>query len=595
MNEMKLSNYSILKRTFRHGRPYWMYIVGIFVLNLMASPISLLKPLALKVLIDSGFGNSPVPSFISYFLPGNFEYSFSAVVWIAIALLLTVALIENLYTVVIWILNTYTGEKLVRTFRHILFNHIQRLSLSYHDRKGTADSVYRVQYDAAAIRSLIIGNLSPIITSVVTVLGVLIILFTINSHFALITCCIIPPMVLLIKISTRKLKKNWTKVKNDESSAMSVIQEVLTSLRVVKAFGQEDGESERFMNKADKAMKGQVKVAWVGALFYFCIGMIYAIGTALFFYFGSHFVQSGAMTLGDLTMVITYLAYIYGPLEKISRNLNELQSSLTSLDRVYALLDEEKEVKEIAHPKHLQHCEGNIEFRNVSFGYKEDAEILQNISFRINPGDRVGIMGTTGAGKSTLINLLTRFYDPTSGEILLDETDIRKFKLSDYRKQFGIVLQEPVLFSTTIGENIAYGFPNADKRQIIEAAKMANAHDFIMGLEEGYDQLVGERGMNLSGGERQRISIARAFIKNAPVLILDEPTSSLDIKTESQIMEAMERLMKGRTTFLITHRLDTLDSCNIILHLDKGRLVEIVNNSVPDALAKKKSSFLATT
>jgi len=415
-------------------------------------------------------------------------------------------------------------------------------------------------------------------------------MFIINWHFALITCSIIPPMIFLTRISTKKLKKDWKEVKEYESNAMSVIQEVLTSLRVVKAFGQEDGESMRFMAKADRAMKGQLKVAKIGALFYFGIGMIYATGTALFIYFGAKYVHSGQMTLGELTMVIAYLGQIYGPLDKISRNLNEVQSSLTSMERVYNLMDEEREVKEIARPVHLNRTKGAIEFNNVSFYYRKDLNILNNISFKINPGDRVGIMGSTGAGKSTLINLITRFYDATSGQILADDVDIKRYKLLDYRKQFGIVLQEPVLFSTTIAENIAYGLPNATEKEIIEAAKLANAHDFINQCADGYGTMVGERGMNLSGGERQRISIARAFIKNAPILILDEPTSSLDVKTESQIMEAMERLMQGRTTFLITHRLNTLDACNIILHLDKGRLVEVVNNK-QDAIAENKQIF----
>jgi ATP-binding cassette subfamily B protein len=589
---MNNSASSIIKRVFLQARPYWLYIAGIFICNFLASPIALMKPLALKILIDSGFGSNPIPGIISYFFPADFEFSFFFVVGISVSLVILIALIDNLYTVVIWILNTYTGEKLVRNFRYLLFNHIQRLSLAYHDRKGTADSVYRIQYDTSAIRTLIIGNLSPILNSSITLVGMIIIMFTINWHFALITCFIIPPMVMLTRISTKKLKKDWKKVKEYESNAMSIIQEVLGAIRVVKAFGQEDGESERFMAKADRAMKGQLKVAWIGALFYFCVGMTFATGTALFIFFGAKYVHAGEMTLGELTMVIAYLGQIYGPLDKISRNLNEIQSSLTSMERVYALLDEESEVKETEHPLHLTRAKGSIEFENVSFFYKKETNVLSNISFKIQPGDRVGIMGSTGAGKSSLINLITRFYDPASGQIFIDGIDIKKFKLYDYRKQFSIVLQEPVLFSTTIAENIAYGLPDASEKEIIEAAKMANAHDFITRCTDGYDTLVGERGMSLSGGERQRISIARAFIKNAPILILDEPTSSLDVKTEALIMEAMERLMKGRTTFLITHRLDSLDACNIILHLEKGRLVEVINNN-PEVLAKKKSSFLS--
>jgi ATP-binding cassette, subfamily B, bacterial len=589
---MKYTASSIIKRIFFQARPYWMHILGIFVFNFLASPITLMKPLALKILIDSGFNSQPVPGFVRFFFPNGFEFSFSSIVLIAAGLVLLVALIENIYVVVIWMLNTYTGEKLVRNFRSLLFDHMQRLSLAYHDRKGTADAVYRIQYDTSSIRTLIINNLSPIISSVVVLTGMIVVMFVINWRFALITCAIIPPMIFLTKLSSRRLKKDWKKVKEYESSAMSVVQEVLTSLRVVKAFGQEDGETERFTNKANKAMKGQLRVAWVGALFSFGIGMIYATATALFIYFGATYVQSGAMTLGELTMVIAYLSQIYGPLDKISKNLNEIQSSLTSMERVYIMLDEQKEVVESPYAEHFPRATGTIEFQNVSFSYSGQQQILKDVSFQLKPGDRVGLIGSTGAGKSTLINLITRFYDASAGAILVDHKDIRNYKLKDYRNQFGIVLQEPILFSTTIAENIAYGCPNASIREIIEASKMANAHDFIMSLPEGYDTVLGERGMTLSGGERQRISIARAFIKNAPILILDEPTSSLDIRTESQIMEAIERLMAGRTSFLITHRLDTLQHCNVLLHLEKGRLVEFIENDSPEIMVNKKKSFL---
>jgi ATP-binding cassette, subfamily B, bacterial len=590
---MPYSTSTIIKRIFKQARPFWHYIAGIFICNILATPIALLKPLALKILIDSGFGSKPMPGLVTFFFPNGYQFSFGSIVIISTSMVILIALIENLYMVIIWMLNTYTGEKLVRSFRSLLFDHIQRLSLAYHDLKGTSDSVYRIQYDTSAIRTFIIGNLSPILTSIITLTGMIIIMFSISWHFALITAAIIVPMVVLTRLSTKKLKKDWKKVKENESNAMSVIQEVLSSLRVVKAFGQEDGESERFMSKADIAMRGQLKVARTGAFFAFCIGMIYAIATASFIFFGAKYVHAGEITIGELIMVITYLGQIYGPLDKISKNLNEIQSSVTSMERVYTLLDEEKEVKETTNPVPLSRAIGQMEFDSVSFNYKTEKPVLSNVTFKIQPGDRVGIMGSTGAGKSTLINLITRFYDPSDGVVSLDGTDIRNYRLSDYRRQFSIVLQDSVLFSTSLGENIAYGTRDATSKEIIEAAKMANAHEFIMGFKDGYDTIVGERGLTLSGGERQRIAIARAFIKNAPILILDEPTSSLDVKTESQIMEAIDRLMKDRTTFLITHRLDTLRKCNIILHLEKGRLVEIVDNSQPDVFEKKKKSFLS--
>jgi ATP-binding cassette subfamily B protein len=259
----------------------------------------------------------------------------------------------------------------------------------------------------------------------------------------------------------------------------------------------------------------------------------------------------------------------------------------------FPVLDEEKEVKENPNAVHLPAVKGSFQFDHVSFSYQKDRPTLKNISFEIRPGDRVGIMGSTGAGKSTLISLLNRFYDPTDGVIKIDGVDIKNYKLTDYRRQFSIVLQEPVLFSTTIAENIRYGRPEANEKQLIQAAKAAHAHDFIIKSKDGYETMVGERGMQLSGGERQRISLARAFIKNAPVLILDEPTSSLDIKTEALIMDAMERLMEGKTTFMITHRLDTLSTCNVILHLEHGEIVEVVRDHDVNYFANKKIAYLS--
>ncbi|MCK6690759.1 MAG: ABC transporter ATP-binding protein/permease [Thermoanaerobaculia bacterium] len=319
--------------------------------------------------------------------------------------------------------------------------------------------------------------------------------------------------------------------------------------------------------------------------------MLTAAGTALFLYVGAVYVKAGHITIGELIIVMAYLAKIFGPLEAISDSINGIQSSVASAERVFSLLDKDPDVPEKPNAVPVSRVKGEVRFEQVNFSYHDGMTALRDISFEVKPGQRVGILGTTGAGKSTLINLLTRMHDPQSGRILLDNRDIRDYKLGDYRNLFGVVLQEPILFSTSIAENIAYGRPGATKEQIIAAAKAANAHDFIMSCQDGYDTLVGERGMQVSGGERQRISLARAFIKNAPFLILDEPTSAVDIGTEAAIMEAIGRLMEGRTTFLITHRLDTLSKCDLLLHLEKGRLQEVTSGNQPDLLENKIKRF----
>jgi ATP-binding cassette subfamily B protein len=594
MSKMNYSTWKIIRRIILLARPYWTPLILLFILNLIAIPIALLKPVPLQILIDNAFGNRQLPYYLSIFLPSKSNFTFYDYVILACALTVIIALINYLHSMIYWLSSTKYGEKLVMTFRTILFNHIQRLSLAYHDSKGTADSLYRIQYDTMSIRGFLIDSFSTLITSVITLTAMSIVMYMINWRFAVITFCVIPPLVILMRMSTKRLRKGWLQVKESESSAMSVVHEALNSLRVVKAFGQEEHEEKRFVSKADEAVRGEVKMAVTGGAFDLMIGLIFALGSALFLYYGALFVHENKMSLGELTLILAYLTQIFGPLEKISKNLNSVQSSLTSLDRIFTILDQEPEVKESVHPKHLNTLKGSFVFKNVSFEYDKNRPTLHDLSFEIKPGDKVGIMGSTGSGKSTLINLITRFYDPSSGSIIADGIDIREYKLTDYRKQFGIVLQDAVLFSTSIEENIAYGKPYSTKKEILDAAKFANIHDYIMQSNDGYATKVGQRGMQLSGGERQRISLARAFIKNAPVLIMDEPTSALDIRTEGLIIDAMEKLMERRTTFLITHRLDTLKSCNVIIHLDKGKIIDILSNNIAGQFEEKKKQMIQT-
>jgi ATP-binding cassette subfamily B protein len=372
---------------------------------------------------------------------------------------------------------------------------------------------------------------------------------------------------------------------------MSVIHETLSSLRVVKAFVKEDHENQRFIKKSHKAVRGQLKVALIGGGFDLLVGLLIATGTALFLYFGAVYVRNGSITIGDLVLIMAYLGQLFGPLTTISKQINYLQSSFAGLERAFFLLNEKEDVEESKNPITLERSKGLVEFKNVGFYYKRDQYVIEDISFRIEPGRNVAIVGPTGSGKSTILSLLTRFYEPCNGEILVDGINIKHYKITDYRNQFGIVLQEPVLFSTTIAENISYGKPEASYDDIIKAAKAANAHSFISKFPEAYDTQVGERGMQLSGGERQRISIARAFLKNAPILILDEPTSAIDVNTEAIIMDAMERLMEGRTTFLVTHRLDTLNKCDLLIHLEMGKIIDVVREEGTGLLLKKISSL----
>ena len=466
-----------------------------------------------------------------------------------------------------WLAQTWLGEKLALDLRAALFRHAQRLSLAYHDRNGTTDSVYRIQYDAQSLQYVVINPLIPLASSTLTLGGMVVVTATIDLQLAIVALLVCPVLYWNTRSFNRKLRKRWFEVKDLDSSAMSVVQEVLSAVRVVKAFGQEEREQERFVSRSKQRLSGEVDLARIQGSFDLAVGVTIALGTATALVIGVLHTRAGTLTIGQLFLVMAYLAQIYEPLKTMSKKLADLQSGLVSAERALALLDELPEVHERPHPRFLARAQGHFRFNRLTFEYEPNRPVLHNLDLEIPPGARVGIQGPTGAGKTTLISLLTRFYDPTSGAILLDGLDLREYRLRDLRNQFAIVLQDPLLFSTTLAENVAYGRPGATRDEIVQAACDANADDFIMSLPEAYQTEVGERRMRLSGGERQRISIARAFLKDAPILLLNEPTSSVDFATEAVIMDAMERLMRGRTVFMIAHRLSTLRTCDVRLEL----------------------------
>jgi ATP-binding cassette, subfamily B, bacterial len=577
MATRKYTDAVLYGRLLKQSRPYGLHIVGILLLSLLSAPLALLAPLPLKIAVDSVVGSHALPAFLDVLLPAALDRSEVVVLGLAVALLIAVALLTQLQSLASLVLSTYTGEKLVLAFRARLFRHVQRFSLLYHDSRGTADSIYRIQYDAPAIRWVTVEGTIPIITAVATLAAMILVTARIEPQLALAALAVTPFLYLATRYSGRRLRRQWGEVKEVESQALSVVQEVLGAVRVVKAFGQEEREQARFLQRAGLGVWGNIRLAVIQGSFGLMLGVTTAVGTAAVLYIGIGHVRAGTLTLGELLLVMGYLAQLYMPLETISQKIADVQFSLASAERTFALLDETPDVREQPHAVPIGRALGAVSFRDVHFGYVGERRVLQDISFDAPAGARVGIVGHTGAGKTTLVSLVTRFYDPTAGRILLDGRDLRDYRLADLRNQFTIVLQDPVLFSTSIAENIAYGRPDASEQDIIQAARAANAHDFIMALPQGYGTPVGERGMSLSGGERQRISLARAFLKDAPVLILDEPTSALDGPTEAVVIDAMERLMQGRTVFIIAHRLSTLNRCDELLVLEDGRLVPTVH------------------
>jgi ATP-binding cassette subfamily B protein len=371
------------------------------------------------------------------------------------------------------------------------------------------------------------------------------------------------------------VRERWSAVKQHETAALSVVQEVLGAIRVVKAFGQEDRERDRFVARAACGVSAQLRAVRAETVFGLLVALALAAGSAAVLVVGAHDVRAGRLTLGSLLLVMAYVAQLYRPLDTISKKLASMQSALAGAERAYGLLDEPADVVERPDARRLSRAAGGITLRNVCFAYPDARPVLRGISLEVAAGTRVGIEGATGAGKTTLLGLLWRLADPTEGEILLDGVDVRAFRLRDLRNQFALVLQEPVLLAASVAENIAYARPHASRAEIVAAATAAHAHDFIVALPNGYDTPVGERGMTVSGGERQRIALARAFLKDAPVLILDEPTSAVDAKSEAAILAAMHELIRGRTTFMVAHRLHTLEACDLRLRLEDGRLVPV--------------------
>lgn len=565
---------AIMRRLVHQVRPYWPHITAIFLIGLLAAPLALLTPLPLKIAVDNVLGHEPLPELLDAVLPVSVKNSATAILVFAALMVVIVALLAQLQVLGSALLSTYTGEKVSLDFRTALFRHVQGLSLSYHDATGTAESLYSIQYDTEAIRYLAIDGITPFISAAVTFVAMLFVMFRIDWRLALVALGISPFLFMIARTYRRSLRQQSRQVRRIESGALSIVQEVLASLRVVKAFGQERREQARFEEQSYRGLKARLNLQTSQGFVGLSLSMTTAVGTALVLYIGVRDVQAGTITLGELLLVMGYLAQLYLPLKTISRKVTSMQSHLARAERAFALLDTPPGVSENPDGKTVDRAQGAITVEHLSFAYRSGQEVLRDITFAVEPGSRVGIVGETGAGKSTLVGLLTRFHDPGTGRILLDGVDLRDYKLADLRNQFAVVLQDTVLFSTTVGENIAYAQPDASAEEIVAAAKTANAHEFIRALPEGYDTLVGERGMLLSGGERQRISLARAFLKDAPILILDEPTSSVDIKTESGILEAMERLTHGRTTFMIAHRLGTLLNCDLVLTLHDGQLEE---------------------
>jgi ATP-binding cassette subfamily B protein/subfamily B ATP-binding cassette protein MsbA len=560
------------RRVLRYLRPYWKLAVVGVLLILLASGVGLLMPWPMKILIDNVLQGRHLPHGWQVIF-GPFT---SNRMMFLVAVVVAGLIISFMHDGIL-IAQNYVDTKLELGMgldvRSELFQHAQRLSMAFHDQRKTSKLMYAIngQADAAARLVMTIPRLAE---NIFTLIGMFWVTFTINSTIALISLTVVPFLYMAVGYYVRNIETKLMEVKKMEAQSLSIVHEAMSMLRVIVAFCREKYEHRRYRDQGTVANAARVKLTVRQTAFSLVVNMTTAVGTALVLGFGAYAVMQKELTVGDLLVIVSYVAAVYKPLEQISTTIGSLQNQFVSLRIAFNLLDTEPEIFDKPGAVPVDRVRGDIRYEGVSFSYTSRTDTLKEISFEATAGEVIALVGPTGAGKTTLISLLPRLYDPTHGRILVDGRDIRDYTLHSLRSQISIVLQEPLLFSGTIAENIRYGRLEATTEEIIEAARNANAHDFIAKLPDGYETTVGERGVQLSGGERQRISVARAFLKDAPILILDEPTSSIDSKTEAVILDALDKLMVGRTTFMVAHRLSTIRNADKILVLSAGELVE---------------------
>jgi len=560
----------LLLRVLPYVRPY-SRLAALSVLATIASVgIGLLLPWPLKIVVDSVLGSRPLPALLNDRFGGADR---GTLLLLAVLAGLTFTLLVNGLAVAMSYVNTRLEQGIILDFRSDLFHHAERLSVAYRDHVSTGRLIYAINFESVAAGRLVMA-LQPLAQGVLTMVGMAWITFRIDHVLALLAVVVVPVLYYAFGYYATHMQPRLLQVKGLEADALSVIHDAMSMVPVVTAFGREEHELSRFRRQSLTTLRARVGITVRQTLFSLCVNMTTAIGTALVLGAGSYQALRGRLTAGDLLVVLAYVAAVYKPLESISYTLGSLQDNLTGLRMGFNILDTRPVIQEAPNAEALPRIAGSVRFEDVSFSYPGRVDTLKRISFEVSPGQVVAIVGPTGAGKTTLASLIPRFYDPMGGRILIDGRDIRGLTLQSLRDHISIVPQEPLLFSGTIADNIRYGRLDATMEEVVAAATAANAHDFIARLSDGYETQIGERGARLSGGERQRLCVARAFLKNATILILDEPTASIDSRTEAVILDALDSLMVGRTTFMIAHRLSTIRHADVIVVMDGGAVVE---------------------
>jgi ATP-binding cassette subfamily B protein len=560
-----------LPRTAPYLRPYRKALWAVLALTIFTALFGLAEPWPLAIILNEVLSDTEPTGVIRTIFGSD------PTVWVVLVSMVTLRFLIIVAGNGFTVLNHYLGSKLeqnmVLDLRSDLFAHVQRLSLTFHDERQTGTLMSQINNQAAAVGNIVMV-VPPIAEATLTLVGMLVIATLIDWQLALLALLVVPFLYQSFGIYGRHIVPRLQKVQELEWRSLSIVHESMAMLRVIVTFGREDHEHRRFREQGQTAVDERVKLTVSQSLYTLGVQTTTAAGTSLVLGVGAWHVIQGKITVGELIVMMTYIASVYQPLEQLSLTVGTIHEQLVQFNASLSLLDTEPEVVEKDDAVELGRARGQIRADGVSFTYRGRKATLSDISFEARPGERVAIVGRTGAGKSTLMSLLVRFYDPRAGRIEIDGVDLRDLRLKSLRDQISVVLQEPLLFSGTIEDNIRYGRLDATKEEIVAAARAANADGFISGLPHGYGTVIGERGAQISGGERQRVCVARAFLKDAPILILDEPTSSIDSKTEGVILDALDDLMVGRTSFMIAHRLSTIRHADQILVMNEGRVVE---------------------
>jgi ATP-binding cassette subfamily B protein len=559
----------LLPRCLPYLRPYRKQSAASVALTALLAGLALAEPWPLAFVIDSVLSDKPAPSWVT----GLVGDGSGALILVAVIASLVITLLSGGLTVVNEYLTTTVDQRMVLDFRSDLFEHVQRLSLAYHDDEATGTMMYRLNNQAGSLGNIVV-SIPNLAQNVLTIAGMAFVTYRIDARLALLALAVVPLVYCSTTYYANRIEPQLFRVRGMEAMNLNIVHEAISMMRVVVTFGREKHEHERFRRQGEATVDARVHLTVRQTLFKLAVSFLTAAGTAAVLGVGAMQVLANELTAGELLVIMSYIAAVYLPLESLTNLIATFQQQFIGLEHALELIDTPVDITDRPGAEPIDRSRGELEFRSVAFSYETRPDTLREISFSVPAGQALAVVGPTGAGKSTLVSLIPRLYDPEEGAVLLDGADIRDIKLESLREQFSIVLQEPLLFSGSIAQNIRYGRPDAKRADIVEAARAANAHDFISALPDGYETRLGERGTKISGGERQRIAVARAFLRDAPVLILDEPTSSIDSQTEGVILDALDRLMEGRTTIMIAHRLSTVRAANQILVVDAGRIVQ---------------------